>query len=259
MTDFLVAICMMILTAPDDGSASLPDQTIVTNGVYNVCDYGAKGDGETLDTAAIQHAIDDCAASGGGTVYLQGGAFLSGTLVLKSNVTMHIEAGATLLGSRDMRQYPDITPRIPYLYTPRFTKYMIYAENAENISLAGRGTIDGQGEFYTNPNGDKLRPYILRFAECRNVRVSGITFLNSARWLSHYLACEDVVIDGIKIHSRVRANRDGIDIDSCRWVRISNCHIYTGDDAIVLKATAHRKCEHVTITNCIISSEASAF
>jgi polygalacturonase len=218
------------------GETCAADTERPSRGLFNAREYGAIGDGTTLDTGAIQKTIDACAGAGGGNVYLQGGTFLSGTLVLKSNVTLYVEAGATLLGSRNMDDYPDVTPQIHYLYRPRFTKYMIYAEGAENIGIAGRGTIDGQGTFYTNPHGDKLRPYIVRFAECKNVRVTGVTFLNSARWLSHYLACEDVVIDGIKIRSRIRANRDGIGIDSCRWVRIANCHVFAGDDAIVLKA-----------------------
>lgn len=248
-----IAATTVLLAAPAWGAdASRP-------GHYDVRQFGAKGDGETVDTPAIQKAIDTCAKQGGGVVVLQGGTFLSGTVVLKSNVTLHVEAGATLLGSRDMDHYPDITPRIHYLYRPRFTKAMIYAERAEHIGISGRGTIDGQGHFYTNPKGDKLRPYILRFSECKNVCVTGVRFLNSARWLSHYLACEDVVIDGITINARIRANRDGMDIDSCRNVRIANCHVYTGDDAIVLKATAHRPCQHVTVTNCVLSSEASAF
>ena len=251
----VAAILLLAIPSAPGESKTCP----LAQGVFNVRDFGAKGDGKALDTAAIQKAIDSAHAAGGGTVYLQGGVFHSGTIILKSNVTLYLEAGAKLLGSRDMAHYPDIDPEIPYLYSTRFTKYMIYAEKAENISIAGRGTIDGQGEFYEEPKGDKLRPYIVRFAECRNVRVTGVTFLNSARWLSHYLACEDVVIDGIKIHSRKRENRDGIDIDSCRHVRISNSHIFAGDDAIVLKATAKRMCEDVTVTNCILSSEASAF
>ena len=227
---------------------------------YDVRSYGAVGDGETVDTAAIQRAIDACAEAGGGTVYLRRGTFLSGTILLKGNVTLYLESGVTLLGSRDIEHYPDITPKIPYLYMHRFTKYLIYAECAENIGIEGRGVIDGQGKFFDNPHGDGLRPYILRFSECKNVRVTGVTFRDSARWLSHYLACEDVVIDGVRIENRRRReNRDGIDIDSCRRVQIANCHVNAGDDAIVLKATAHRKCRDVTVTNCVLSSMASAF
>ncbi len=250
----LAAVLAAWLVASSASAAEAPAAA-----TYDVREFGARGDGESLDTAAIQKAIDACAAAGGGEVRLAGGTFLSGTVVLKSHVTLHVAAGATLLGSRDMDHYPDLTPKIHYLYRPRFTKALIYAEQAECIGIAGRGTIDGQGHFYTNPDGDKLRPYILRFSECKNVRVAGVKFLNSARWLSHYLACEDVVIDGVTIDSRIRANRDGIDVDSCRNVRIANCHVFTGDDAIVLKATAHRPCEHVTVTNCVLSSQASAF
>lgn len=228
-------------------------------GVYDVRDYGAVGDGATLDTQAIQRAVDACAEAGGGQVFLRGGTFLCGTIRLKSNVAFHVEAGATLLGSRRIDDYPDNTPEIIYLYRDRFTKSLIYAEGAENITLAGRGVIDGQGEhFPAKPGDDKGRPYILRFSECRNVRVEGLTFRDSARWLSHYLACEEVAIDGIQIHSKIRENRDGIDVDSCDNVRISNCHIDSGDDAIVLKATADRPCRRVTITNCVLSSLASA-
>lgn len=231
----------------------------VPPGHFDVRNFGAAGDGATLDTAAIQKAVDACAEAGGGKVCLQGGTFLSGTLRLKSNVTLHIEAGATLLGSTNIEDYPDITPEIIYLYRARFTKYLIYAEHVENIGLSGRGTIDGQGEhFPAQPGDDKGRPYILRFSECKNVRVENLTFLDSARWLSHYLACDNVTISGITIRAKIRENRDGIDVDSCQDVRISDCRIDTGDDAIVLKATTDRPCRRVTITNCVLSSMASA-
>lgn len=227
---------------------------------YDVRAYGASGDGKTVDTIAIQKAVDAAARDGGGTVCLAQGVFLSGTIVLKSHVTLHVAAGAVLRGSRDISDYPDHTPKIIYLYRPRFTKSLIYAERVENIALTGRGTIDGQGEhFPARPGDDKGRPYIVRFSECKNVQVRDLTFRDSARWLSHYLGCENVVIDGITIHSRIRENRDGIDVDSSTDVRISNCSIFSGDDAIVLKATAAgRPCRRVTITNCVLSSMASA-
>jgi polygalacturonase len=234
-------------------------QGLSRGGFFDVRRFGAVGNGKTLDTKAIQKAIDACAAAGGGKVCLQGGTFLSGTIRLRSNVTLVVEAGATLLGSTDIADYPDITPEVVYLYRSRFTKYLIYAEKAENIGLAGRGVIDGQGEhFPARPGDDKGRPYILRFSECKNVRVENLTLRNSARWLSHYLACENVTINGISVHAKIRENRDGIDIDSCQDVRVSDCRIDTGDDAIVLKATTERPCRRVTITNCVLSSMASA-
>jgi len=252
-------ITALMLTAGVAMTARAADQDRPSAGHFDVRAYGAVGDGKTLDTPAIQKAVDAAVEAGGGTVHLAGGTFLSGTVRLKSNVTLHVEAGAILRGSRDVGDYPDNTPQIVYLYRPRFTKSLIYAEREKNIALTGRGTIDGQGEhFPAKPGDDKGRPYIVRFSECKNVRVRDLTFRNSARWLSHYLACENVVIDGITIRSRIRENRDGIGIDSSSGVRISNCHVFSGDDAIVLKATAERPCRRVTITNCVLSSMASA-
>lgn len=230
-----------------------------TSGTWDAREFGAKGDGRTLDTAAIQAAIDACAEAGGGTVMLHGGVFLSGTVRLRSHVTLFVAGGATLRGSAKIEDYPSITPAIAYLYRDRFTKSLIYAEGQENIALAGGGVIDGQGKLFPAKKGDDGgRPYLIRFSECRNVRVRDLTMRDSARWLSHYLACESVTIDGITIHSRIRENRDGMDIDSCDRVRISNCDVYSGDDAIVLKSTAGRPCRRVTVSNCTLSSSASA-
>lgn len=231
----------------------------IKNPVWDPYDFGAKGDGKTIDTTAIQTAIDSCYSNGGGKVLLYGGTFVSGTIILKSNVCLHIEAGATLLGSEDLKDYPDINPELLYLYTTRFTRYLIYAEKAENISITGRGKIDGHGRVFPYiKNEDKNRPYILRFAECKDVMVRDITLLDSARWVQHYLACENVTIDGINVIATTRHNRDGIDIDSCNKVRIVNSFINSGDDAIVIKATAMQTCKNVIVSNCILRSGAAA-
>ena len=223
--------------------------------VWNPCKYGAKGDGVTINTKAIQQAIDECADAGGGTVILRYGIYVSGTVRLRSNVTLKIDNNAVLRGSADIEDYPSITPKINYLYRERFTKYMIYAESQTNICLTGTGVIDGQGPlFHAKKGDDGGRPYILRFSECKGVKVNSLMFVNSARWLSHYLACEDVEIERVSIRSRIRENRDGMDIDSCNGVRISDCDIYSGDDAIVLKSTvAELPCRNVTVTNCRLS------
>jgi polygalacturonase len=216
-------------------------------------------DGRTLDTAAIQAAVDACAAAGGGSVVLRGGVFKSATIRLRSLVTLDIAKGATLLGSENADDYPAITPAVDYLYRDRFKKSLIFAERESDIALRGAGIVDGQGRMFPAKKGDDLgRPYIVRFSECRNVRVSGLTFRDSARWLSHYLVCTNVDIEGVTIHSRIRENRDGMDIDSCDGVRISKCNIFSGDDSIVLKSTAGIPCRNVTVTDCRLSSLASA-
>ena len=221
----------------------------------NPREFGAKGDGVTLDTLAIQRAIDSCAEAGGGTVLLDEGIYVSGTVKLRSNVTLKIDETAVLRGSANIQDYESITPRINYLYKARFTKSLVYAESQTNICLTGTGVIDGQGSLFPAKKGDDGgRPYLIRFSECKTVRVSDLMFLNSARWLSHYLACEDVEIERISIRSRIRHNRDGMDIDSCNGVRIKDCDVYSGDDAIVLKSTvAGRPCRNVTVTNCRLS------
>jgi polygalacturonase len=226
-----------------------------TTGIHYARTYGATGDGRTLDTKAIQAAIDACTKNGGGRVVLAGGTFLSGTLVLKSGVNLDIEAGATLLGSTDLANFPLHVPALRS-YTDNYTdKSLIYAEKQENISITGLGTIDGQGgdkAFQEKPW--KQRPYLLRIIECKNVTVRGVTLRNSPMWTEHYLGCEGVLIDGVTVHSLVNANNDGIDIDSCEKVRIANCNINAIDDGICLKSTADRPCRYVTVTNCVVRS-----
>ena len=220
--------------------------------VYDVCDYGAKGDGKTLCTQAVQRAVDRCAADGGGTVYLPTGTFLSGTIYMKSGVTLKLGVGCILLGSADLKDYPR-TVQAFRSYTDNYTdRSLIYGENLDRIAITGRGTIDGQGGLFKGAY--KVRPYMIRFIQCSNVVVEGVTIKDSPMWVQHYLACDDVRVSGITVRSRVNANNDGINIDCCHRVIISGCNVDSGDDAIVLKSTAARACRDVVVGNCVLRS-----
>jgi polygalacturonase len=239
------------------GSGAYAADATPRGGRVSVRDYGAAGDGAKLDTLALQAAIDACAGAGGGTVYFPPGRYLSGTLFLKSRIALHLEGGATLLGSANREDYPTTVPAVRS-YTDNYTvRSLIYAENLDQIALEGHGTIDGQGG--TLKGAYKDRPYLLRIIGCREVGVRGLTLRNAAMWVQHYLACEGVCLDSIRVESTCNTNNDGIDIDGCERVRIANCDIRSGDDALVLKSTQERPCRNVVVTNCVLSSRCNAF
>jgi polygalacturonase len=219
---------------------------------------GLVGDGVTLNTQALQAAIDRCAAAGGGQLLLGPGRYLTGTLRLRDRVTLVLDAGAVLLGSTRLEDYPVLHDAIPS-YTSTYTdRCLIRADGATDVAIRGAGVIDGNGTAFAGEY--KVRPYLMRFIACRGVRVEGVTLRDSPMWVQHYLACEDVLIDGIRVRSRRKSvNNDGIDIDSCTRVRIANCDIDCGDDAIVLKATTASPCRDVVVTNCILSTLCNAF
>jgi polygalacturonase len=220
--------------------------------VFPVRAFGARGDGAAKDTAAIQKAID-AAAERGGTVYFAAGAYLSGTLILKSAVALHLDSGAVLLGSTDIADYPNLIPRYRS-YTDNYVKQsLLYGEDVHDVAITGRGAIDGQGAAFKSRTYEN-RPYVLRLITSRDILVENVTMRNSPMWMQHYLACDNVVIRGITVHDRVNANNDMIDIDCCRNVRISDCFGESDDDAITLKSTADRATENVAITNCVVSS-----
>jgi len=190
-------------------------------------------------------------------VRVPAGTYLTGSLCLQSHVTLHLDAGATLLGSKRLEDY---AVRIPALrsYTDNYTeRSLLYGENLEAVALEGRGVIDGQGAAFRGPY--KVRPYLLRLVGCRDVAVRGITLRDSPMWVQHYLACDGLLIDGIRVVSTCNANNDGLDIDGCQRVRIAHCDIRSGDDAIVLKSTLDRPCRNVVITDCLLSSDCNAF
>lgn len=231
----------------------------------NVLKYGAVGDGKTLNTNALQKAIDGAYENGGGKVVIPAGTFLTGSLDLRSNVELHISNGAVLLGSTDINDY---NKRVPELesYNDIFLEHaLIYAEKQKNIAVTGNGTINGQGDSEAfiaktkkKPDRYKNRPFVIRFVQCENVKIKDVTMMNSAMWMQQYLACEDVLIDGIRVVNHANKNNDMIDIDGSRNVIMQNCIGDTDDDALTLKSTSEYPTENVTITNCILSSHVNA-
>jgi polygalacturonase len=226
-------------------------------GLFNARDFGATGGGHQLDTRAIQTAIDACAASGGGVLYLPPGKYLSGTIFLKSNVSLVLETGAVLLGSANRGDYPSVQPGLRSYTDVYVHQSLIYGENLDRVAILGHGVIDGQGVQFHGPF--RTRPYIIRLVNCTNVEVADVHLKDSPMWVQHYLACSDVHLHGLTVRSTCNANNDGIDIDACERVLISDCNIVSGDDSIVLKSTTSRSCRDVTVTNCILSSRCNAF
>jgi polygalacturonase len=225
--------------------------------VYGVTRFGAVGDGKALCTQAVQKAIDECAAAGGGTVRIPAGTFLTGTLYMKSRVTLHLEAGAVLLGSPDMNDYPEIRTGIRSYTDNYVNRRLISGENLESIAIRGRGTIDGHGDAFRRKEY-LTRPYVIRFVGCRDVLVEGVRMRSSPMWMQHYLACDRVAIRDVTVFNHSTYNNDGLDIDGCRDVTVSGCRIDSDDDALCLKSTLDRPCENVTISNCILSSHCNA-
>jgi len=231
--------------------------------IYNVRDFGAKGDGKTLDTRAIQSAIDKCFAEKGGTVLLPAGDFLSGTLELKSNVTLHIAASGKLLGSPKREDYtagkgvPPGNGNIVFLF----------AVNAENVSVEGKGTVDGNGLAFYNGKGDNTgpgqngvggnfdRPHLFIFYQCNNLSLQNSFFKASAYHCVRILKCKQVHIDGVKIYNRVNRNNDGFHFNDCEYVHVMNCDVQCQDDACALFGSN----KFVTITNCSFSTRWSIF
>jgi len=235
---------------------------------FNVLSFGAKGDGVTLNTLCIQSAIDKASSEGGGRVIIPMGKFLTGSLILKSGVELNLEMNAFLLGSTNPSEYNTINSR----------EALITAVGQENISITGKGTIDGQGRrlalaidslFYAGKLDIKYynlrrkrpekRPKILEIDNCRKILISGIVLMNSASWVQNFDQCENLVIDSIRVDSDAYWNNDGIDITDCKNVSITNCYVNSADDGICLKSEkAGFMNDSIYIANCTVRSSASA-
>lgn len=240
----------------------------------DVTSLGAISDGQTLNTIIIQSAIDQAHDAGGGQVLIPGGKFLTGSLILKSNVELHLAESAVLLGSTDPKDYQKLNR----------WKGLIMADHQENISITGQGTIDGQGAklalhidslFYIGELDSSMyelpmkrplapiRPQVIEMVHCTGIVVSGVTIKNGACWVSTYDMCQDMLIDSIRIESDEYWNNDGIDLVNCKDVIVRNSFVNAADDGICLKSYIYEFdgtefCENILIENCTVRSSASA-
>ncbi|WP_343329307.1 glycoside hydrolase family 28 protein [Polaribacter staleyi] len=223
---------------------------------FNISDYNAINDGKTLNTKAIQQAIDECTLSGGGTVKIDGGGiYVSGTIYLKDNVSLHIEGGTTLQGSPNYNDYTQGTYKMMYQYSTNMDRCFIYAENSKNISIVGFGTIDGNGHLENFAHGAG-RPMLIRMLKCQNIHLNNINLINPASWTSVFLYCDNIEVSGINIYSRANYNGDGLDFDGCTRVRVSNSNFDNSDDCICLQTSRSDKpCKDIVITNNIFRSK----
>ena len=245
--------------------------------VFNVRDFGATGTKGDFAGPAIQKAVDACARAGGGMVYLPPGDYTSGTIHLRSHVRFHVEAGATLYSVKEKRAFDKDA--------------LFFGEDLVNITLEGRGTVNGEAAYEWRPKGDHHDDFIypnqvemeklglplvrsfpktdqsgklVLLLRCRDVRITGLSFIDSPSWTIHPYGCERLVIDGVYIRSSLKEAvwADGIDPDGCRDLRIANSTIETGDDALVFYSMnwfgPALPCENITVTNCRLSSASSA-
>lgn len=233
---------------------------------FNILNYGAVANGKTLNTSSIQSAIDAAFNAGGGTVIIPPGIFLSGTIILKSNVNLHLGQGATLLGSPHIKDYKSIPGN-------RITPWhLIYADSTANISISGKGTIDGNGKYFwkdyaKDKNGKMITPRwikhkkekispLIEIDNSKNITIENVTVKTGGGWDVHLFDCDLAKIQGINvINNRFSPNSDGIDLSGCRDVTVSNCDINTCDDAICMKTDNNsRETSNIAITNCIIKT-----
>jgi polygalacturonase len=258
---------------------------------FDIVDFGAKGDGKTVNTNAIQTAIDACHKNGGGTVGVPAGIYLTGTISLKTNVDLHFQPGAMMKGTSNLKDYNYKNQRIGLIYT----------ENEENVSITGFGTIDGNGDAFMKLDEFKVisgegkqfsrqkdnfrkipgaisdgpvvpldRPFqMIIFSNCKNVAIRDVTVSNSPFWTIHLADVNGGLISGVKINNNLLVpNNDGIDLTSCSNINVSDCNISGGDDGFAITGYAHhfdlpgyknlvRDSENINVSNCTIVSRSS--
>lgn len=235
---------------------------------FTVSDFGAINDGFTINTNTIQKAIDFVHEQGGGRLIFETGSYVTGSIYLKSNVTLHLEQGATILGSTNPFDYIK-DAKIGWMS-------MIFAVNQENIGITGKGTINGRGfltaynmvnyihrGIYTDPlkydrPNETNRPQNIYFRECKNIRIVDITLRDPGSWNQTYDQCQNLYVDHIYVDSKSYWNNDGIDIVDCDGVVIKNSYFDAADDVICFKShSAEHMCQNVVVDNCVGRSSAN--
>lgn len=222
---------------------------------FNVQDYGAKGDGQTLDTAAIQRAIDAAAKAGGGTIVFKSGTYLTGAIFLKSHTHLRVDRGVTLLGAQRLQDYPIMPTRVAGIEM-EWPAALINVYQQSDVSISGQGVIDGNGKYWWDSywarrkdydkrglrwaaDYDAQRPRLIQIYKSSNVRLSGVNLHRSGFWTVHICYSNHVKVDGITIRNNIGGkgpSTDGIDIDSSSFVLVEHCDISVNDDALCLKA-----------------------
>ena len=275
--DFLSALPVVVGLTAGRGFAA-PVQA-----AKSVLQYGAKPDGRTLNTKAIQRAIDDVFQSGGGTVTVPSGTFLTGRIELKSGITLNLEPGCTLLGSASINDYNGNSD------SPGKSgaRHLIFAQDADDVTLSGSGRIDGQGSNFWEPSGKAPLPpedqwadfssrYLtvkkggrpspmLEFVNCRRLKIEGVRVENAAGWTLRTVNCDHVNIRGIAIKNPTEGpNTDGMDITGCQNMLVSDCSVDTGDDAICLKSenaygSEPRLLKNIVVTKCHLTTCCNGF
>lgn len=261
--------------------ALLSSAAVFGRGVFEVKSFGAKGDGLTKDTAAVQAAVDAANAAGGGEVLLEAGTYLCGTIWLKSNVDFHLGPGAVLKGSVDPADYNRADAYQQNWSSPRNSEnqsggHLLIALEQHDITVRGPGKIDGSGlSFATYPDGGERyhqRDYewrpgqMFHIVECDDVRISDVKFTNSTYWNCFIHGCRHVFVRGVRVDTPVAPhilNGDGFTIDACMFVTISDCQIVAYDDGLTIRCDQkrlkrHTDCANITVENCTISSKMNA-
>lgn len=236
------------IVAPPASQAAEVTKPTALPGVaaYDIRDFGAVADGQTLNTEAFRKAIDAATSAGGGTVLVPNGIFLTGTVQLRDNVTLHLAEGATILGSPKTADYGSEKGNGGLA--------LILAVGAKKIAVTGRGTINGQGGKFIIRDGAPGRPHGITLFDCRDVLLRDVRVEDAASWVIHLNRCERAVVQGVRVWSHANHNNDGLDIDSCKDVSVAQCHFDCQDDAICLKSQSEFVCENIMVSDCFAST-----